>query len=55
MSIVKGILTSHEFPFGVSSEEGKGSMFWFEIKSTKSVKNANASVETKTEQKRKKQ
>ncbi len=55
LSIVKGILTSHEFPFGVSSEEGKGSMFWFEIKSTKSVKNANASVETKTEQKRKKQ
>ena len=55
LSIVKGILTTHKFPFGVSSEECKGSMFWFEIKSTKSVKNANASVETKTEQKRKKQ
>lgn len=37
LSIVKGILNSHEFPFGVSSEEGKGSMFWFEMTDTKSV------------------
>lgn len=35
LSIVKGILTSHKFPFGVSSEEGKGSMFWFEITNSK--------------------
>ena len=35
LSIVKGILKSHEFPFGVSSEEGKGSMFWFEMTNTK--------------------
>lgn len=39
LSIVKGILTSHKFPFGVSSEEGKGSMFWFEITNTKPIKN----------------
>ena len=31
LSIVKGILKKHEFPFGVISEEGKGSTFWFEI------------------------
>ena len=36
LSIVKGVLNSHEFPFGVSSEEGKGSMFWFEMTHTKS-------------------
>lgn len=38
LSIVKGILKSHEFPFGVSSEEGKGSMFWFEMTNTKPIK-----------------
>lgn len=37
LSIVKGILNSHEFPFGVSSEEGKGSMFWFEMTNTRPV------------------
>ncbi|MBE6837562.1 MAG: HAMP domain-containing histidine kinase [Ruminococcus sp.] len=31
LSIVKEILKMHEFPFGVSSEVGKGSVFWFEI------------------------
>lgn len=31
LSIVKEILKKHEFPFGVISEEGKGSNFWFEI------------------------
>ncbi len=31
LSIVKEILKMHNFPFGVSSEEGKGSIFWFEI------------------------
>lgn len=31
LSIVKEILKMHNFPFGVSSEEGKGSVFWFEI------------------------
>lgn len=31
LSIVKEILKLHSFPFGVSSEEGKGSVFWFEI------------------------
>ena len=37
LSIVKGILNSHEFPFGVLSEEGKGSMFWFEITNSRAV------------------
>lgn len=31
LSIVKEILKKHEFPFGVISEEKKGSTFWFEI------------------------
>ena len=31
LSIVKGILKSHSMPFGVISEEGKGSVFWFEF------------------------
>ena len=31
LSIVKEILKLHEFPFGVQSELGKGSTFWFEI------------------------
>lgn len=31
LSIVKEILKKHEFPFGVMSEQGKGSTFWFEI------------------------
>lgn len=31
LSIVQGILKQHKFPFGVMSEEGKGSTFWFEI------------------------
>ncbi len=34
LSIVKEILKLHSFPFGVLSEEGKGSTFWFEIKKT---------------------
>ncbi len=32
LSIVKEILKLHGFPFGVSSSEGKGSTFWFEMK-----------------------
>lgn len=31
LSIVKSILKHHSFPFGVQSEIGKGSTFWFEI------------------------
>lgn len=31
LAIVKGILRHHSFPFGVQSEIGKGSTFWFEI------------------------
>lgn len=31
LSIVKGILTSHCFPFGCESTVGKGSTFWFEF------------------------
>lgn len=31
LSIVKSILLQHDFPFGVISEEGKGSCFWVEF------------------------
>ena len=31
LSIVKTILKLHNFPFGVQTEEGKGSTFWFNI------------------------
>lgn len=30
LSIIKGILEYHKFPYGVESVEGKGSTFWFE-------------------------
>ena len=36
LSICKEILKRHNFAFGVQSEEGKGSTFWFEIPVTKS-------------------
>lgn len=35
LSIVKAILNSHKFEFGVESELGKGSQFWFIIKQSK--------------------
>ena len=31
LSIVKGILEAHHCPYGVESEEGKGSVFWVEF------------------------
>ena len=31
LSIVKGVLEAHGYPFGVESEEGKGSIFWVEF------------------------
>ncbi|MGN0778723.1 MAG: sensor histidine kinase [Aristaeellaceae bacterium] len=31
LSIVQGILMRHQVPYGVESEEGKGSTFWFEL------------------------
>lgn len=31
LSIVKGILESYKTPFGVTSREGEGSVFWFEL------------------------
>ena len=31
LSIVKNILNLHEASYGVESEEGKGSVFWFEL------------------------
>lgn len=34
LSICKEILKLHEFAFGVMSEEGKGSIFWFEARET---------------------
>ena len=38
LSIVKNILLLHDSRFGVSSEVGKGSIFWFEFK-TERVEN----------------
>lgn len=35
LSICKNILTAHNALFGVESEEGKGSIFWFELDSAK--------------------
>ena len=35
LSIVKGILTLHNANYGVDSKEGKGSTFWFELKTAK--------------------
>jgi signal transduction histidine kinase len=40
LSICKEILKLHEFSFGVKSEEGKGSTFWYEAKETPSPRNA---------------
>ncbi len=47
LSIVKGILKSHSLPFGVFSEEGKGSVFWFEFLSAVSADNDAAAVDFK--------
>ena len=38
LSIVKNILLLHDSRFGVSSEVGKGSIFWFEFKTEKIIK-----------------
>lgn len=35
LSIVKGILTLHNADYGVESEEGKGSDFWFELETVR--------------------
>ena len=39
LSIVKNILLLHDSRFGVSSEVGKGSTFWFEFKIEKKQDN----------------
>ena len=31
LAIVKSIMENHNFPYGVKSEEGLGTEFWFEI------------------------
>ena len=31
LSIVQGILEQHGAPYGVGSQEGRGSSFWFEL------------------------
>lgn len=47
LSIVKEILELHKFRFGVSSEVGKGSTFWFEIKQTQEKEDENKTKNTK--------
>ncbi len=41
LSIVKELLELHKFRFGVSSEVGSGSTFWFEIKRREEKENEN--------------
>ena len=41
LSIVKNILMLHNSRFGVSSEVGKGSIFWFELKVVKDEEPSN--------------
>jgi signal transduction histidine kinase len=47
LSICKEILKMHEFAFGVMSEEGKGSTFWFEMSETPlpKAKKSDAAIE----------
>ena len=51
LSIVKGLLNLHNARYGVESEEGKGSDFWFEMETVrkpnvKSDKNKTAAADT---------
>jgi len=41
LSIVKAILDTHGAKYGVESEEGKGSMFWFELSNPTEVEDAD--------------
>ncbi len=45
LAIVKGILTLHNAKYGVDSEEGKGSDFWFELELVKKPTKKNQSEE----------
>ena len=38
LSIVKSILQAHKLDFGVESEVGKGSRFWFEIEKAPEIR-----------------
>ena len=49
LSICQQILKKHEFKFGVSSEEGKGSTFWFEARQAPLVPRKPAAQETSAE------
>ena len=46
LSIVKGILTLHNAPFGVSSRVGHGSTFWFELEPILSGENEMTRTDT---------
>lgn len=48
LSIVKEILELHRFRFGVSSEVGNGSTFWFEIKREQEKEDENKAKNTKS-------
>ena len=45
LSICKEILKKHNFAFGVQSEEGKGSTFWFEVPLAKEEKKVSEKME----------
>lgn len=47
LSICQEILKKHGFAFGVQSEEGKGSTFWFEAKEASSQPEAKKNTQTK--------
>jgi len=47
LSIVKGILALHNANFGVNSQEGKGSDFWFELDIVKKTTNKESKIKKK--------
>lgn len=53
LAIVKGILKSHNFPFGVMSEEGRGSVFWFEFPNVSALGENPAPLLPETKKKKK--
>ena len=51
LSICQQILKKHEFKFGVSSEEGKGSCFWFEAREAERTPKKPSALEASSDTK----